>query len=194
MRSTINTNKASRRNIVFAYLDASEGKPTLSQFLKTHRMTKPTFYRFEGEYKAQKSSISKGEKEAQKQRLKETVNDAWSRIEGKEPQRRRNHDGIDITIISDEEKLALARKVYKDAMVSDASAKEKDLAVRMLGMLIEKQKDIREIDGSVIARAAIRAKRELGEQGYGMVEMSRELSILPPELCEDTRQGSGEND
>jgi len=44
--------------------------------------------------------------------------------------------------ISVDEKGALARKVWKDAMKHGASASEKDLAVRMLGMLIEKKEEI----------------------------------------------------
>ena len=43
--------------------------------------------------------------------------------------------------ISDNEKLALARKVYKDAMDSNATASEKELAVKMLGMLIAKTEE-----------------------------------------------------
>ena len=76
----------------------------------------------------------------------------------------RNLGPQDIAEVSEEEKLALARKVYEDAMKQGASASEKDVAVKMLGLMID-QKGVRRsgLTADEIARRNIEAERELSE-------------------------------
>ena len=52
--------------------------------------------------------------------------------------------------------------------------------LQLMGRLTEKQESTEKIDGGFIARAVIRAERELGEGGYG--DTDSELPLLPPEL------------
>jgi len=185
-----------RKTLIYGYLNTPiEQRLALPQFLKRYAIQKPTFYRLEGQYNAEKKALTKREVENHKQELKQTVTDAWERLDGKEPpERRKDITGRNITVITGDEKLALARKVYGDAMLKDASAKDKDLAIRMLGMLIEKQETTLKIDGSLIARASLRAERELRDGGYRVEEVQEELSVLPPELCLDTGQSQAPND
>ncbi len=161
-----NTNKAGRKQLVFAYLDTSrEQRLPLAKFLKEHKMIRRTFHTLEGEWKSEVKSVTKVETEKHQQELKNTVNDVWDRLEGKEPPKRVN--GVEVTKVSEDEKLALARKVYADAMVKGASAKDKDLAVRMLGMLIDRQEVKIGLTADEIARRNLEAERQLKEGGYG---------------------------
>ncbi len=86
----------------------------------------------------------------------------------------------DASEVSEDEKLALARKVYNDAIGVGASTRDKELAVRMLGLLIEKQEVTHKLDGGFIAREILRARREL--EAEGVVQVSDESSILSPDL------------
>lgn len=82
--------------------------------------------------------------------------------------------------ISGDEKLALARKVYTEAMSPSSTAKEKELAVRMLGMLIDKsQQEITlKLNADQITSRNLAADRELREAGYRMEEVQEEPSLL----------------
>ena len=106
---------------------------------------------------------------------------------------------IDSTDISDDEKTALARKVYGDAMKHGASASEKDLAVRMLGMLIDKKEEIHTYVVTAEDRAEIvrlvsgilqdsKAERRGGENSLP----DRPL-LLPQDIREDKGQQEGGN-
>ena len=76
----------------------------------------------------------------------------------------RNLGPQDIAEVTDNEKLALARKVYEDAMRQGASASEKDVAIKMLGMLIDQKGTRRSgLTADEIARRNIEAERELSE-------------------------------
>ena len=171
---------ATRRQTVFNYLDEPPDKRLeLKKFLKAHRIQKRTFYILEGEYRATKGVLSKQEKEEHHEELKATVMDAWDRLKGKEPPQRTKSGAISMPI-SDEERLALARKVYMDAMKKGASASEKDVAVRMLGLMLD-QRAVRQagLTADDIARRNIEAERELnrwrsarGMAGQGMEEVS----------------------
>jgi len=166
---------ATRRQTVFNYLDEPAAQRLeLKKFLKTHRIQKRTFYILEGEYRA----MGKLDKQEHKEELKATVLDAWDRIEGREPPKRTSKGAI-IKDISEEEKLALARKVYDDAMKQGASASEKDVAVKMLGLMID-QRGVRRsgLTADEIARRNIEAERELnrwrsarGMAGQGVEEV-----------------------
>ena len=79
----------------------------------------------------------------------------------------RNLGPQDIAEISEDERLALARKIYQDAMTHGASAKDKDLAVRMLGMLIDRQEVKVGLTGDEIARQHLENRKWLAEHGYG---------------------------
>ena len=174
-RSSITT----RRQTVFNYLDEpSDKRLELKKFLKAHRIQRRTFYILEGEYRATKGAMTKLDGEEHKEQLKATVMDAWDRVEGKEPPKRTKTGAI-ITAITDEERLALARKVYMDAMKPGASASEKDVAVRMLGLMLD-QRAVRQssLTADDIARRNIEAERELNEwrsargmAGQGMEEV-----------------------
>ena len=153
-----------RRQLVFSYLDEPEDKRLeLKKFLKAHRIQKRTFYILEGEYRAMKGALSKQEEQEHHEELRATVMDAWDRIEGREPPQRTKSGAIAMPI-SDEERLALARKVYMDAMKQGASASEKDVAVRMLGLMLD-QRVARQtgLTADDIARKNIEAERELNE-------------------------------
>ena len=153
-----------RRELVFNYLDEPVDKRLeLKKFLKAYRIQKRTFYILEGEYRATKGALSKQEKQEHQEQLRTTVMDAWDRIEGREPPRR-TKSGAVIQVISEEERLALARKVWTDAMKQGASASEKDVAVRMLGLMLD-QRAIRQtsLTADDIARRNIEAERELNE-------------------------------
>ncbi len=182
-----------RRQLVFGYLAEPETQRLpLKKFLKNHKIQKRTFYLLEGEYNSQVKNRTMKEKEEHKAVLKATVDDAWDRIEGREPPKRIK--GVEIAKISDEEKLALARKVYIDAMSREASAKDKDLAVRMLGMLIEKQEITHTVlsaeDVSRIDREAERRIEELNTRTRGVSNreegLPKELSLFPDKIREDT--------
>ena len=86
--------------------------------------------------------------------------------------------------ISDDEKLALARKVYAEAMSPTAKSKDKELAIRMLGMLIDKseQEITVKLDADTIARRNLKADRELeeyrGTAGYRVEEVQEEPPLL----------------
>ena len=76
----------------------------------------------------------------------------------------RNLGPQDIAEITDNEKLALARKVYDDAMRQGASASEKDVAIKMLGLLIDQGRTRkRGLTADELARRNIEAERELDE-------------------------------
>jgi len=76
----------------------------------------------------------------------------------------RNLGPQDIAEITDDEKLALARKVYEDAMRQGASASEKDVAVKMLGLMLDQRGVKRSgLTADEIARRNIEAERELSE-------------------------------
>jgi len=174
-----NTNKQARKTLVFNYLATPrEQRLPLKKFLKGHKMQRRTFCNLEGEYKVEKLVLTKREGQAHQEKLKNTVLDAWDRADGKDPPKR--IEGVEIAQISEEERLALARKVYKDAMLSDASAKDKDLAVRMLGMLIEKREDkiTVELSADEIARRNLEAERQLREAGYRVEEVQEKPSLL----------------
>ena len=153
-----------RRQLVFSYLDEpEETRLELKKFLKAHRIQKRTFYILEGEYRATKGAMTKRQKNDHQEQLRATVMDAWDRIEGREPPKRTSKGAI-IKDISEEEKLALARKVYEDAMRQGASASEKDVAIKMLGMLIDQKGTRRSgLTADEIARRNIEAERELSE-------------------------------
>jgi len=59
--------------------------------------------------------------------------------------------------------------------------------LQLMGKLDERRDTSVKIDGGFIARAIIRAERELGEGGYG--EIGAELSLLPPELDKESSIG-----
>ena len=178
-----------RRQTVFGYLaEPEETRLDLKKFLKTHKIQKRTFYLLEGEYRATKLNLTKQEKEEHKEQLKATVMDAWDRVEGKEPPKRIK--GIVLADISNDEKLALARKVYQDAMTHGASARDKDLAVRMLGMLIEKSEVKIGLTADERARREAEANRELAEwhrgmEGQGISEVQERLALLPNNIRQD---------
>lgn len=160
--SNTGTNKQVRKQVVFDYLNSDrEHRLPLSKFLKKYKMIRRTFHTYEGEWKSEVKSKTKVEKENHLQSLRNTMSDAYDRLEGKEPPRR--IEGVDITEISEEEKLALARKVYVDAMSSGAGKGEKELAVKMLGMLIERQEVSIGLTADEIARRNFEADRELEE-------------------------------
>lgn len=52
-------------------------------------MQRRTFYNLEGEYKAEKLSLTKGEARDKKDGLRETVMDAWDVVDGKDPKERK---------------------------------------------------------------------------------------------------------
>jgi len=54
---------------------------------------------------------------------------------------------------------------------------------QLTNRLVEKQEVEHKIDGKFIAGIALAASRELREASEGIPEMSRELSVFPPELC-----------
>ena len=163
---TNTTNMVARRALVCGYLDQRrEERLPLKKFLRANKMIRQTFYKFEAEYKAEKKALGKAGEVERKQQLKATVMDAWDRVEGREPPKRTSK-GYEIKEISDDERLALARKVYLDAMTQGASAKDKDLAVRMLGMLIDRQEVKVGLTGDELARRNLEAERQLREGGY----------------------------
>ena len=94
-----------------------------------------------------------------------------------------NGEGQNNAEISGDERLALARKVYTDAMRQGASAKDKDLAVRMLGMLIDRQEVKVGLSADEIARRNTEAERELEEwhrrkAGQGVEEVQEGHPLL----------------
>jgi len=179
-----------RRKLVFGYLsERPEERLELKKFLRKHTMTRPLYERFAGEYKIEVKNQTKGEKGQHLRNLTAVVEDAWDRLEGKEPAKRLK-DNSKIEEVTEDEKTALARKVYDDAIHS-SSAKDKELAIKMLGMLVEKKEVVLKIDGSLIARAVLRAEQRLREQGYGMVDVPEESDILREELRLHTGQGEG---
>ena len=187
-----NTNILARRQLIFDYLEMpEEGKLPLKQFLRNHKMQRASFHRYEGEWRAKKKAETEEVIEERKQIMKGKVMDAWARVEGREPPKR-NKVGIELSEINDGEKVALARKVYNDAMRVGATASEKDLAVRMLGMLIDKKEEkvIIERSAEEYARGYIEEKRWLREQGFleseRVEEVQSESALLPDEIRKDT--------
>lgn len=157
---------ATRRHLVFGYLDEPEDKRLdLKKFLKSHRIQKRTFYLLEGEYRAKEKALTKRDRDDHKQELKATVMDAWDVVEGREPPKR-TAKGYKIEEITDDERLALARKVYTDAMGKGASKGEKELAVRMLGMLVERQEIKVGLTADEIARRNTEAEKQLRDGGF----------------------------
>ena len=175
-------NKPTRKALVYGYLDQEEKIP-LKNFLSMHKMQKRTFFVLEGEYKAEKVNLTKIEKLEKKDRLKAMVLDAWDRVEGREPPKR-TVKGHEITDISEDEKVALARKIYIDAMAGRASARDKDLAVRMLGMLIEKHEVKVGLTADEFARQHLENQRWLREHGYLEEAGVQQVQSEPPLLSE----------
>lgn len=94
---------------------------------------------------------------------------------------------IDSTDISDDEKTALARKVFNDAMKHGASASEKDLAVRMLGMLIDKKEEthtyvITDEAEERIAQRAAEIQREFNTRRIGGTGSTEDNLQAEPQL------------
>lgn len=98
---------------------------------------------------------------------------------------RRRPTKLDKREIDDGEKLALARKVYEDAMIEGAPTAKLELAVRMLGLLIDRQERVNiELSADDIARRNLEADRQLREfdgrtEGHRVEEVQEESSILP---------------
>lgn len=156
-----------RRHLVFCYLAESEDKRLpLVKFLKSHRIQKRTFYLLEGEYRAGKKALGKRGEEEHKQELRATVMDTWDRLNGKEPPRRTDK-GAEIVEVSGDERVALERKVYNDAIKPSATKGDKELAVRMLGMLIDRQEVKVGLTADEIARRNLEADRELEQWRLG---------------------------
>ncbi len=167
-----------RRQLVFSYLaEPEDTRLSLVKFLKSHRIQKRTFYLLEGEYKAGKKALGKRGEEEHRQKLKATVMDAWDRTEGREPPKRTSK-GAEITEVSGDERIALERKVYNDAIASDATKGDKELAVRMLGMLIERQEVKVGLTADELTRRNLEAERQLREGGYRVEEVQEEPSLL----------------
>lgn len=190
--SNTGSNKVVRKQVVFDYLNTDgEHRLPLAKFLKKHKMIRRTFHTYEGEWKSEVKSKTKVEKENHLEDLRNTMSDAYDRLEGKEPPKR--IDGVDITAISEEEKLALARKVYADAMSLGAGKGEKELAVKMLGMLIERQEVTHTVlsaeDISRIDREAERQLKEFNTRtrsiGNRKEEVPKGCSLLPDKIRED---------
>jgi len=59
--------------------------------------------------------------------------------------------------------------------------------------LIEKQEVTHKLDGSFLARALVRADRELGDTGHGVAEVQEEPILLRQGVREPTGQGEGKD-
>lgn len=178
-----NYNKPSRRKVVADYIGQPvETRIALHSFLTAHKMTRPHFERLCGELKQQEKMTTKEDKAQHLAILRATVDDAWLTAEGKEPPKRIGNKR-EIAEITEEEKLALIRRIYHRAMRETATVNEKELAVRTLGMLIEKREVKHTIDGSFIARNIIAARRQLGEAGYRVAEVPAESRVSGSESC-----------
>lgn len=156
------TNRPVRKALVSGYITkAEDDRPSLNEFLKTHRMTKRTFHILEGECRAEQTNSDK-EHQAH---LRALVEDNSIRLEGKKPPLR-TPKGYKIEEVSEDEKVALARKVYNDAIRKGASTRDKELAVRMLGLIIDKKEISIGLTADEIARRNLEADRQLREGGY----------------------------
>ena len=175
--SNTGSNKVIRKQVVFDYLNTDrEHRLPLAKFLKKHKMIRRTFHTYEGEWKSEVKSKTKVEKKNHLQDLRNTMSDAYDRLEGKEPPKR--IEGIEVLPTSAEEKLALERKVYKDAMASGASKADKELAVKMLGMLIERQEVKVGLTADELTRRNLEAERQLREGGYRVEEVQEKPTLL----------------
>jgi len=181
------TSITTRKQSVFNYLaQPEETRLELKKFLKSHHMLKRTFYLLQGQYRAQVLSVSKQEKAEHTLALKNDYLDAWDRIAGKTPPKR--IQGEVIEPIREEERLALARRVYCDAMKVGAPTRDKDLAVRMLGMLIEKSESVKvELSAEEYFRIREEARRRVADahgDGNGAGSLPGQ-SILPHKIRDD---------
>ena len=87
------------------------------------------------------------------------------------------------------------RAVYDSLMfmaVNKHNAFAAKLLLEVMGRLTTKQ-EVTVIDGSLITRAAIKASRELREQGYGVDEVPKKLTVLRPKLRLPAGQGKRAN-
>ena len=164
---TNTTNMVTRRALVFGYLDQlKEERLPLKKFLKANKMIRQTFYKFEAEYKVEKKALDKRGEEEHFEQLRATMLDAADRVEGREPPKR-TEKGCEIKEVSNEERLALARKAYDDAMRKGATKGEKELAMRMLGLFIEKSEGDKDgLSADEITRRNLEADRQLRDSGY----------------------------
>lgn len=90
----------------------------------------------------------------------------------------------------EERRRRLRDKYYKDAMRDGASAKEKELAGRAHGVLIDRvEQIIKIVSADEIARSELEAERRVREvraELEGRVEgVSEKLPLLPEEIRED---------
>ena len=88
----------------------------------------------------------------------------------------------DSTPITDEEILTLRRKLYIDAMASNAGKGDKELAARSLGLLVDKSEVTHFITPEIIEKSKARADADLHEDIDGVYKVEEELSDKPPEL------------
>lgn len=172
-----------RRDAIYTWLESPNGeRPSQKEFRKSLRISYPRFAQIQADWNALKRREYTKEREEVKIRQIMEKNlggkaDDIVIVRAKDvgiPQPRSNAMKID-----DAEKVALARKVYDDAMDEHATAQSKDLAVRMLGMLIDKQEIKIGLTADEVTRERLEALRQLRENEDRVVEVSGEPKILP---------------
>jgi len=99
----------------------------------------------------------------------------------------------DISGLNPEERQGAVLDALLNMVVAGRNSNAAKLLLQYWGLLIEKQEVTHKVDGGDIARAFIRAGRELREGGYGVDEVSDESGVLPPELRLPTGQSAGED-
>ena len=85
---------------------------------------------------------------------------------------------------AEEKEVTLVMRALKGMAVEGKNAFAAKVWLQCKGKLTEKQEVTHKIDGSVYARAALEAERQLGrEQTGGMAQMQKKPKLLRPKLC-----------
>ena len=150
--------------MVFGYLDTPrESRLSLPRFLKKHRMTKPTFFKFEGEHRIEKLGLTKREKEVHLAELTLMVNEAFDKQEvelGGKPA---------ISHKKTSKWLHAQGETVNEALIGacrQGNAQALKLFFQLTDQLVEKQDIKVGLSADEIAKRNLEADNQLKEEGY----------------------------
>jgi len=188
--------KDEARRLVYEWLNSSDRLP-LPLFRKKYGIRKTTFQTLRDEWKSMHSqpeeefvSVVGTDKNGRK--YLDIGEKAEEPSNGESTVRKLSARGV-----SEKEKMVLIRKVYQDAVGDKATAKDKELAVKALGLLIEKKEVVSvEVTPEYIARRNLGAEkryREFLESGRGVAGVQGAPRLLPGKTRLDTEQEHSED-
>ena len=154
------TNKIGAKETVYSYLsEPVETRLELKKFLKVHKMTRRVFYPFESDFRKDNGSEQKA---IRKQELKETVLDAWDRLDGKDPVERKSKEASQGWLKGKGHEI-------NEALIQSCkggNAQSLKLFFQLTEQLVEKQEVKIGLNADEIARRNLEADRQLREGGY----------------------------